>query len=451
MSTSATSSFTGQSQFSSQLQTVITDAVATAQLPITQLQNTQSTVTGEQSALQTLGNDFQSLQSSIDSINSAIGTGAYAATLDNTSLGTATVGTEALPGTYSVTVASLGSHTNAVSNSTLPTVSDPSTGNISTSSTFKLSVNGTNYSLTPASTSLDSLVSAINASGANVQATVVNVGGSSSPNYQLSIQGTDYAPDTIQLSAGSTNLLSTINAGAYVTYQVNGEPSTPINSSSRSLSLSTGLTLNVAQTGTANVTVAQSTETLSSALSSFATAYNTATTDLAKNRGQNGGALAGQSIVDQLGSALESIANYSSSSSGSLKSLSDLGLTFDTTGNLNFDASALNASSSLSAVDSFLGTETGGGFLQSTYSTLSALTDSTTGAITLENNSLADEVTSLQTQITNKQTQLTQMQSNLTQQMATADAAISSLEQQQSQITDLFAAETLQSQNYNNG
>ena len=284
-----------------------------------------------------------------------------------------------------------------------------------------------------------------------MQATVVNVGGSSSPNYQLSIQGTDYAPDTIQLSAGSTNLLSTINAGAYVTYQVNGEPSTPINSSSRSLSLSTGLTLNVAQTGTANVTVAQSTETLSSALSSFATAYNTATTDLAKNRGQNGGALAGQSIVDQLGSALESIANYSSSSSGSLKSLSDLGLTFDTTGNLNFDASALNASSSLSAVDSFLGTETGGGFLQSTYSTLSALTDSTTGAITLENNSLADEVTSLQTQITNKQTQLTQMQSNLTQQMATADAAISSLEQQQSQITDLFAAETLQSQNYNNG
>ena len=197
--------------------------------------------------------------------------------------------------------------------------------------------------------------------------------------------------------------------------------------------------------------MAQSTETLSSALSSFATAYNTATTDLAKNRGQNGGALAGQSIVDQLGSALESIANYSSSSSGSLKSLSDLGLTFDTTGNLNFDASALNASSSLSAVDSFLGTETGGGFLQSTYSTLSALTDSTTGAITLENNSLADEVTSLQTQITNKQTQLTQMQSNLTQQMATADAAISSLEQQQSQITDLFAAETLQSQNYNNG
>jgi flagellar hook-associated protein 2 len=450
MSTSATSSFTGQSEFSSQLQTVITDAVATAQIPITQLQNTQSTITGEQSELQTLGNDFQSLQSSLDAINSAIGTGAYTATLDNTALGTATVGTDALAGTYSVNVASLGSHTNAVSQSTLPTVSDPSTGNISTSSTFTLSVNGSNYSLTPASTSLDSLVSAINGSGANVQATVVNVGGSSAPNYQLSIQGTDYAPDTIQLSAGSTNLLSTISAGSYVTYQVNGEPSTPINSSSRNLSLSTGLTLNVAQTGTANVTVAQSTDTLSSALSNFATAYNTATSDLAKNRGQNGGALAGQTIVDQLGSALESIANYSSSS-GSIHSLSDLGLTFDTSGNLNFDASALNASTSLSAVDSFLGTEAGGGFLQSADSTLTALTDGTTGTITLENNSLATEVTNLQTQITNKQTQLTQMQSNLTQQMATADAAISSLEQQQNQITDLFAAETLQSQNYNNG
>jgi flagellar hook-associated protein 2 len=449
MSTSATSSFTGQSQFSAQLQTVITNSVARAQLPITQLQNTQSTITGEQSELQTLGNDFQSLQYSLDAINSAVGTGAYVATLDNTALGTATVGADALAGSYSVTVASLGSHTNAISNSSLPTVSDPSTGNISTSSTFTLSVNGTNYSLTPSGSNLESLVSAINASGAKVQATVVNVGGSSSPNYQLSIQGTDYAPDTIQLSAGSTNLLSTINAGSYVTYQVNGQPSTPINSSSRSLSLSTGLTLNVAETGTANVTVAQSTSTLASALSNFATAYNTAASDLAKNRGQNGGALAGQSIVNQLGAALESIANYSSS--GSVQSLSALGLTFDTSGSLNFDATALSASTSLSSIDSFLGTETTGGFLQSASSTLSALTDSTTGAITLENNSLASEVTNLQTQITNKQIQLTQLQTNLTQQMATADAAISALEQQQTQITDLFAAETLQSQNYNNG
>jgi flagellar capping protein FliD len=144
MSTSATSSFTGQSQFSAQLQTVITNSVARAQLPITQLQNTQSTITGEQSELQTLGNDFQSLQYSLDAINSAVGTGAYVATLDNTALGTATVGADALAGSYSVTVASLGSHTNAISNSSLPTVSDPSTGNISTSSTFTLSVNGTN-------------------------------------------------------------------------------------------------------------------------------------------------------------------------------------------------------------------------------------------------------------------------------------------------------------------
>ena len=124
-------------------------------------------------------------------------------TVDNTAVASAALSAGALAGTYSVAITNLGSRTNTISNSTLPTVSDPTVGNISTSSAFTMTVNGTAYNLKPSATNLNALVSAINNSGAPVQATIVNVGGSTAPSYQLSIQGTQYAPTTIQLSDGS--------------------------------------------------------------------------------------------------------------------------------------------------------------------------------------------------------------------------------------------------------
>ena len=205
-------------------------------------------------------------------------------------------------------------------------VADPTATNISTSSTFTLTVGTTPYSLTPASNNLDSLVAAINASGANVQATVVNVGGSSNPNYELSIQGTQNAASTIQLSDGTHNLLTTMNAGSPVTYSVNGQAS--VTSNTTTISLSTGLTVTARATGSASVTVAQSASGVENALSSLATSYNAAVDALVGN--QNGGALAGQSVIGQLSSALQTLPNYTSPSSSGVQTMTDLGLTFDT-------------------------------------------------------------------------------------------------------------------------
>ena len=61
----------------------------------------------------------------------------------------------------------------------LTTVADPSSANISSSSQFTLTVNGTNYTITPSGDTLDDLVSAINNAGDGVQATTVNVGSNS--------------------------------------------------------------------------------------------------------------------------------------------------------------------------------------------------------------------------------------------------------------------------------
>src|SRR5581483_1661535 len=98
-------------------------------------------------------------------------------------------------------------------------------------------------------------------------------------------------------------------------------------------------------------------------LSNFATAYNAAVDAIAAQHGQNAGVLVGDSTVLQLGQALSSLNSYSGGSSG-LTTLADLGFTLDsTTGHLSFDSSTLSNVSS-STVQEFLGSTTGGGFLQ---------------------------------------------------------------------------------------
>ena len=450
MSTSSTSGsfFNGESTFSAQLNNVVSRAVARAAQPISLLQSQQNTLTGEQAEVQTLGNHFVSLQSAVDSLNSAASSISYTAAVSTSTVATASASSGALPGSYTLAITSVGSQTNTISAAGTTVIADPSSQSLSSAASFTLSVSGKNVTITPASSSLDALVAAINGSGANVQATVINVGGSANPSYRLSVQSTHYAPDTIQLTDGSTNLLTALNTGSYVTYQVNGQPAVPINSESRSLSISTGLTANVLTTGNTDIDVSASPSGISTALTSIVTAYNSANAEISKNRGQNGGALTGNNLILQLQQSLNSLGSYRSGTSG-ISALAGIGLTFDQSGNLSFDATVFNSAYAISpaAVSSFLGSESGGGFIQAAYSSLSSLTDNTNGTITTAGNNIGATVNSLTSQISDKQTQVNQLQTKLTTQMAQADSAISALQGQLSEITGLFSAENQISQN----
>lgn len=439
--------FTGSSAFSTQLQQVITNAVTAASAPMQQLQNQQSTLNNQQSELQTLSGDFQSLQSALDSLNGVSGSNAYSASVSSSSVASASVSSGVMAGTYTLNVTNVGSSTNTMSMNGLTTVSDPTTGNIDSSSTYTLTVNGQQYQISDSTGSLNGLAQAINASGAKVEATVVNVGSNSSPDYRLSVQSLDYAPDTIQLSDGTNNLLNSLATGSYVQYQVNGQPTTPINSSTRTIDLSTGLTAQVLGTGTTSITVSQSTSAISNALSGLANAYDKAAADLAKNRGQNGGALTGQSIVFELQNALDNMAGYAASS-GNVLSLADLGVTFDQNGNLQFSQSTLDQAAPTDVV-SFLGSESAGGFLQSAQNIMTGLTDPSSGILTQETQSIGTQITNIGTKITADQQQVNQLQQTLTSQMSAADATISSMEQQVSEITNLFT--DMQQNAKNNG
>jgi flagellar hook-associated protein 2 len=432
--------FAGSSTYAAQLQQTITQAVNIASLPMQQLERQQAVLASQKAELGILTNDFSSLKNVITALGNATGNGAFTSTVSDSSVASASVSSGVMAGDYTLNVSSIGSQTNVVSQAGLTKVADPSSQNIDSTSNYTLTVNGNPYTITDSSGTLNGLAQAITNSSADVQATVVNIGSSSSPDYRLSIQSLAYAPDTIQLIDGTNDLLTTLSTGSNVTYQVNGQPSTPISSSSRDITLSPGLSAQLLKTGTTDVTVSQSATGVENALFSFATAYNSVIVELNQNRGQNGGPLSGQSVIYQFQDALRSLANFSTGN-GSIKSLASLGLSFDDSGNLNFDSTTFGQTAASAGGDllDFIGTSASGGFLQAANNLVTSITDSSTGILTQASEDTANQLTTLATKISADQSQITQLQQSLTKQMADADAAISSLEQQLTEITDLFS------------
>src|ERR1019366_7262156 len=200
--------------------------------------------------------------------------------------------------------------------------------------------------ITPAGGSLMDLAQAINSAAAGVQASIVNAGSS----YRLVVRSTNLAGEAIQLSDGSQDLLDTLTTGAPATYDISGlgGATQPIDSSSRTVTLAPGVTINLLQqtaTGQpATITVSRNTSGVASAISSFVDAYNAAVDALNQQVGQNGGALSGQSAISTLRNSMRQITQYTGSSGG-LTLLSQMGVELDDKGKLTFDASQLDSAS----------------------------------------------------------------------------------------------------------
>jgi len=441
VSSSANTYFNGMSNYSSSLNNEIAQEVQIASLPIELLDNDVTTLTSQSTELGTLNSDFASVQSAISGLASAAGN-VLSASVSNSSVATATMGSGATAGSYTLAVTDLGSSSDALSIDGLPTVTDPTSQNISTSGSYSLSVNGATP-ITVSGANLNGLAQSINDADAGVQATVVNVGNNSAPDYRLSLQSNQLGPVTMQLSAGTQNLLAASGSGGTLAqYTINGQP---ISNDSDTVTVAPGLTVNLTGTTTtpATITVAPNSSNIGNALQGFVSSYNSAITELGKNMGQSGGALAGESTVYQLTDALQGLANYTSGSGG-ISSMAALGVTFnDTTGQLSFDQSTFASATSgqTDALTAFLGSATGSGFLLTATNVLSGIEDPTTGTLPNQITSIQANITSTNAQIAAKEDAVTLLQQSLTQQMAAADAMLYSMQQQTSQIQGILTAE----------
>lgn len=433
--------FTGNSTYSSDFTQVINRAVQIASLPIDQLTNEKTSLSSEQTALSSLASSFSSLQSALSSLDTAADTSRYAVSYSDSTIALASASSGALPGTYTLQVVDPGTQARATSTGT---VADPSKTSISSATSFTLTVNGKPYAgIKPAANTLNSLAEAINtATQGDAQATVVNIGTNAAPSYQLSIKSGTYGTSTITLTGDAGNLLDAPSAATSVQYRINGQPAgTPLSSDTRTLTVAPNVSLTVLKAGSTDVTVGQSTSAIATALNTFVTAYNSVTTALDGQRGSSNGALSGQSIISTLAHSMRQIAGYRGT--GSIQSMSDLGLEFDKNGVLSFDSTKLTsvASKDFKGVTDFLGSMNGtGGFLKAANDSLKSITDSTSGVIAAASSSVTRQIAATDTSIADAQDRVDQMKYNLNAQMAAADAMIAALQQQVTYFTSMFSA-----------
>ena len=447
---SSSGAFTGASQYSQDLQDVVSRAVAIAELPITALTNQEAALQSQSTALSSLDNDLTALQTAVQGVGQAM-SGSYAADVSNPDVVSASVGAGVIAGNYSIEVDSVGAYASSLSSGNWTgTSSDPG-------GTYSLVIGGTAYNIASTDGSAASVAAAINSQyGGQVQATVVNVGSSSSPDQRISLEATTLGAQTLDIRNSSDASLQTQGpAGSLASYIVDGSGNT-VSSDSRSVTIATGLTVNLQSSDPGNpviITVSSTDYALSNALSSFASAYNKVVTGLQAQRGQNAGPLQGQTVLSEITRAIDNMGTYFTSSGNGVDNLISLGLSLGLNGQMTFDSQMLDSAhnSNPAAVASFLGSAAGEGWLQSATSTLTNLEDPTVGLVKNDESSLQRQITSISNQITAKQAQVTAMQTSLTKQMAAADAMIATMEQQYSFLSQMMQAEQIDSQAIANG
>jgi flagellar hook-associated protein 2 len=429
--------FNGSSSFVPDLQQTIDRAVAIASLPLVQLRAQKTKLQSQEQAFNALNEQFAGLQTAIDAVTSSITTDLHSASVGDETIAKATLSGNVLAADYSLEVVSLGARTLTMNLDSLPVVTDPFVESISASGEFTLSAGGVDYTITPAGSSLFDLAAAINASGAGVQATVVNIGGSASPDYRLSLQSEGYSNVSIQLNDGAQDLLQTLSTGSEVTYRVNGIPTEAISSDSRAVTFSPGLTINLLKTGTTDIQISKSTSSLADALESFVTAYNSTVAGLDAHRGVNGGILSGQSVLSALSRPLSQLSAFEAGTGG-VRSLADLGISLSNEGTLSLDRTALEAIP-VDDVLSFLGDPSTTGFLKTASDVVDAA-GNVGGLIDLEKVSIGRQIERHQDLIESNEQRVEVMRQSLTARMAAADALLALLEQRATFMRSLFEA-----------
>ncbi len=421
----------GVSQYSSDFQSILNRAVQIAQVPITALQNKDSELLQQKSLLSTLNANVADLVASLQSLGTTAQNQAVAATSSDPTVATANATGAATPGSF--TINSVTSLATAASEHSTSGYADSLSTPISSTGTLKLVVGSNQYTFTLTNNSLIGLRDQINSLGAGVTASILTT---ANGNY-LSLSANSTGHMTLRLiddpTGAQTNLLTAANQGSDAEFHLNGiditQKSNFINS------VVPGVTFQLLKESSSPVTISLASDRtqLSSALQDFVTNYNSLHSGLAAQVGQNAGQLSGDLMVTQLQGQLRSLTSYRTSA-GSVKSLSDLGITFDSTGKSTFNQNTFDSLSDtqLSDAFSFVGSETNG--LASFGNSLNEFSDPVSGLIKLEQNGIDRTDQSIQNQITTLTDRITSMQTQLSQQLTAADALQAELQSQQQTI-----------------
>jgi flagellar hook-associated protein 2 len=312
---------------------------------------------------------------------------------------------------------------------------------VSKTGTLALNIGGTVTSIVLAEgkNNLAGLSEAINDLNLGVTASILTTGAGTLPNY-LSLSANQTGLTTMTLvddpSGTSTSLLSATNQGADTVFQLNGLDVT--RSSTTVNDLVSGVTFNfkglTTASETVDVSVASDKTQISTALQSLVTNYNSLSGLVNAQIGPAAGLLSGSPLITQTRQAMFSLLN-SSSDTGSVKSLTDLGIELDSSGVMSFNTTTFNALDSTQITDgfSFLASTTAGpAAMQSQFTQLS---DPVTGVIKSQQDAWDASDKRITASVADLTLRINVMQTALQSKLQVADSLLASLASTQSMLT----------------
>jgi flagellar hook-associated protein 2 len=446
---------------------LVSELVSATQAPQESIISNQTqSVTAQISAVGSLQSALSTFQSSLSALDTPEAFGNESAASSNTAAFTATAGSAAVLGTYSVSVTQLAQAQQLVS-SAFAGGASATTG----TGTLQLSLGGTSFSVTVngSNDTVAGIAAAINSATGNpgIEASVVT--GTDGAHLVLTSSLTG-ASNTMQVSEtdGGTGLsdltYGTGNTANY-TEPAGGTPQDAefsiagvayTSASNTVTDALSGVTLNLIGTTTtttsgtttdtpATLTVATNTSSIVSSIQAFVSAYNTMQGSLASlgsysSTTDTAGAMMGNPLLlgiqNELNSALYSIVDTGSSTYNSLASI---GITTNSDGSLSLNQATLSTA------------------LSSDYSAVSQLFSGTSGVATSLNNQITSDLAaggpisttsqtlvqqenSLTEQSDQLQQQMNALSASLTQQYSSLNTLLSSLQTTSSYLTQAFAS-----------
>jgi flagellar hook-associated protein 2 len=451
---------------------VIRDAIISEKMrPVTLLQAKSTSFTNKASVLKQLNSLLTNLTTASQALtDTSLGTGRSAISSSESILGASATASAAMGG-FSVSVSRLATSLTQASDS-IPTVSAPILAGGATTATFELRLGGAGsgaaITIDSSNDSLTGLRDAINGANAGVTATIVDLSGTGTQNQLVltsAATGTAGRVELVETTAtgtaaalnlrsinppGATNDFSALNAQL----SING---LPISRSSNTISDAvTGVTLNLRETGSASITIGQSSD-IATKLQVFASAYNSVESFMASqytadSSGRPTGILAGDATLRMIQTQMrEAMSAVSSANGGSFSRLTDIGFGRDENGKLKLDLTVLNQklASNPDDVRSLIVGKTSGntGIFTGVHTIFNNLSDDVTGVVQTAITGCQDSIKSLTKSIADQTQRVSELRAILTRQFSRVDAAIGQLNSQGSTLTSIITA--MQSSNQN--
>lgn len=355
---------------------IVTQLMALEARPLTLLQQSQASLNTKMSAIGTLQGRMSSLRDAANALTSVSLWGQTTASSSNAAAVKVSTAAGAAAGDYAVQVQALASSQTIASQAFASGAATVGEGTLTielgawtgspaaTGFTPKAGGSAVAITIGPGETSLEAIRDKINKSGAGVTATIINDANGARLSMRsgetgevnafrvTAAEATDDGSATTGLSTLGYTAVGT--ASPMTRSQTAGNAAATINgiaiaSASNTLTgVADGLTLTLQQVTTAavEVKVAADTESVKTSINNFVTAFNDVANYIRDQTKYNpdtkvGATLQGDRLVGSLQSQLRGIVNQGSSASGVFERLTDIGISFTTTGTLAVNSTKL--------------------------------------------------------------------------------------------------------------